>query len=98
MISVLANGTENKEIVKYKNERGSWLISIDDGKTYISSFEFMDKNTMILKETGVELTFKRAQQSYVDIITGWIGIIFSVILAIVFGIVDIIKWFFGLFF
>ena len=61
MTSVSAKGATASGTVKYKQEGSKWLISFDDGKTYESPFEFKDKNTMILKENEVELTFKKVR-------------------------------------
>ena len=110
MLIVSAKGTEIKQMVKYKNIDDNWLISIDDGKTYKSSLEFKDKNTMIFNDSGVALTFKKESEIGVGaiilgIIAGIIAIAavicaFSMILPfiipifIVGGIVIAILWLF----
>jgi len=77
MIYVTAKGTEKREAVKYKKQGDNWLISNDDGKTYKSSLEFKDKNTMILKEPGVEFTFKK--ESEIGVVAIIVGIIVGII-------------------
>ena len=90
MTTISSKGAVQIQKVKYKKEGNNWLISIDDGKTYISSLEFKDKNTMILKEHGVELKFKKVQ-SYFEVIIDGVSVFFGLILWVIRGIIDIIM-------